>query len=210
MKLANWMSRIGTETAFEVLARARALEAQGKKIIHLQIGEPDFDTPKNICEKAKEAIDKGFTHYGPSAGLPQTRAALALAQTHVDNTKLASPLAGVVLSHNIEPGEFVAAGTPIVTVADTAHLWVRAYLNQTDLGRIQHGQKVAVRTDTFPGKTYDGTIGFIASEAEFTPKTVQTPKERVKLVFRIKVDLVNVNDELKPGMPADVILPAAP
>jgi HlyD family secretion protein len=86
---------------------------------------------------------------------------------------------------------------------------VRAYLNQTDLGRIRHGQKVAVKTDTFPDKTYDGTIGFIASEAEFTPKTVQTPKERVKLVFRLKVDLANPNDELKPGMPAEVIIPAA-
>jgi len=144
------------------------------------------------------------------ARLEQARAALALAETHLDDTKLASPLTGVVLSHNIEPGEFVAAGTPIVTVAETDHLWVRAYINQTDLGRIRHGQKVAVHTDTFPGKNYDGTIGFIASEAEFTPKTVQTPKERVKLVFRIKVDLLNVNDELKPGMPADVVIPAAP
>ncbi len=77
MKLANWMSRLGTETAFEVLARARALEAQGRKIIHLQIGEPDFDTPKNIREKAKTAIDEGYTHYGPSAGLPDMRAAMA-------------------------------------------------------------------------------------------------------------------------------------
>ena len=77
MKLANWMSRLGTETAFEVLARARALEAQGRKIIHLQIGEPDFDTPKNIREKAKIAIDEGYTHYGPSAGLPDMRAAMA-------------------------------------------------------------------------------------------------------------------------------------
>jgi HlyD family secretion protein len=143
------------------------------------------------------------------ARVAQAAAALALAETRLENTKLTSPLAGVVLSHNIEPGEFVAAGTPIVTVADTAHLWVRAYISQTDLGRIQHGEKVAVRTDTFPGKSYDGTIGFIASEAEFTPKTVQTPKERVKLVFRIKVDLVNANDELKPGMPADVVIPAA-
>ena len=143
------------------------------------------------------------------ARVEQGRAALALAETHFENTKLTSPLAGVVLSHNIEPGEFVAAGTPIVTVADTAHLWVRAYISQTDLGRIRHGQKVAVRTDTFPDKTYDGTVGFIASEAEFTPKTVQTPKERVKLVFRLKVDLVNANDELKPGMPADVLIPAA-
>jgi len=77
MKLANWMQRLGTETAFEVLARARALEAQGRKIIHLQIGEPDFDTPKNIREKAKLAIDEGYTHYGPSAGLPAARAAVA-------------------------------------------------------------------------------------------------------------------------------------
>jgi HlyD family secretion protein len=143
------------------------------------------------------------------ARVEQARAALALAEVRLDNTKLTSPLAGVVLSHNIEPGEFVAAGTPVVTVADTAHLWVRAYLNQTDLGRIRHGQKVAVRTDTFPDKTYEGTVGFIASEAEFTPKTVQTPKERVKLVFRIKVDVANPNDELKAGMPADVVIPAA-
>ena len=144
------------------------------------------------------------------ARVDQAAASVALAETHLENTKLLSPLAGIVLSHNIEPGEFVAAGTPIVTVADTAHVWVRAYVNQTDLGRIRHGQKVAVRSDTFPDKTYEGIIGFIASEAEFTPKTVQTPKERVKLVFRIKVDVANPNDELKPGMPADVIIPAAP
>ena len=91
-------------------------------------------------------------------------------------------------------------------MADNRHVWVRAYLNQTDLGRVRLGQKVDVRTDTFPGKNYEGTIGFIASEAEFTPKTVQTPKERVKLVFRIKVDVANPDGELKPGMPADVAL----
>jgi HlyD family secretion protein len=140
------------------------------------------------------------------ARVGQATAAVALAQTRLDNTQLVSPLTGVVLSHNVEPGEYVSAGTPVATVADTAHLWVRVYVNQTDLGRIQHGQKVSVRTDTFPDKTYEGTIGFIASDAEFTPKTVQTPKERVKLVFRIKVDVANPNDELKPGMPADVII----
>lgn len=144
------------------------------------------------------------------ARLAQARAAVELAEVRLANTRLASPLAGIVISHNVEPGEFVAAGTPIVTVADTARVWVRAYVNQTDLGRLKHGQKVAVRTDTFPGKNYEGTIGFIASEAEFTPKTVQTPKERVKLVFRIKVDVANPNDELKSGMPADVSIAAMP
>jgi HlyD family secretion protein len=140
----------------------------------------------------------------------ETRAALALAETQLENTKLLSPLTGVVLSHNIEPGEYVSPGTPVITVADIAHMWVRAYLNQTDLGRIRHDQKVTVRTDTFPDKSYEGSISFISSEAEFTPKTVQTPKERVKLVFRIKVDVANPKDELKPGMPADVIVSAAP
>jgi aspartate/methionine/tyrosine aminotransferase len=77
MELAKRMSRLGTETAFEVLAKAKKLEAQGKKIVHLEIGEPDFDTPKNIREKAKKAIDEGWTHYGPSAGLPQVRQAIA-------------------------------------------------------------------------------------------------------------------------------------
>ncbi len=133
-------------------------------------------------------------------------AALALAETQLDNTRLLAPFPGVVLSHNIEPGEFVAAGTPVVTVADLAHLWVRAYLPQTDLGRIHHGQPAEVRTDSFPDKTYPGTVGFISAEAEFTPKTVQTEKERVKLVFRIKIDLANPDEELKPGMPADAIL----
>ena len=77
MKLAQSYSRLGTETAFEVLARARALEAKGRKIIHLEIGEPDFDTPKNIRDAAKKAIDGGYTHYGPSAGLPEARKAVA-------------------------------------------------------------------------------------------------------------------------------------
>jgi aspartate/methionine/tyrosine aminotransferase len=77
MKLAERMSRLGTETAFEVLAKAKALEAQGKKVIHLEIGEPDFDTPENIRQAAKKAIDEGYTHYGPSAGLPDLREAIA-------------------------------------------------------------------------------------------------------------------------------------
>ncbi|MCO6466103.1 MAG: pyridoxal phosphate-dependent aminotransferase [Bradyrhizobiaceae bacterium] len=77
MQIANRISRLGTETAFVVLQRARALEAQGKSIIHLEIGEPDFDTPQNIIDAGKQALDKGFTHYGPSAGLPEARAAIA-------------------------------------------------------------------------------------------------------------------------------------
>jgi HlyD family secretion protein len=143
------------------------------------------------------------------ARVGQAKAALALAETHLANTRLESPLTGPVLSHNVEAGEFVSAGTPVITVADLEHVWVRTYIAQTDLSRIKHGQHVPVRTDALPGKTYDGVIGFISSEAEFTPKSVQTTKERVKLVFRVKVDVANQNDELKPGMPADVVIPVS-
>lgn len=77
MRFAERMSLLGTETAFEVLVKARALEAQGKDVVHLEIGEPDFDTPRHIIEAAKSALDQGYTHYGPSAGLPELRAAIA-------------------------------------------------------------------------------------------------------------------------------------
>jgi HlyD family secretion protein len=80
---------------------------------------------------------------------------------------------------------------------------LRAYVNETDLGRIHYGQAVTVRTDSYPGKTYPGHISFISSKAEFTPKSVQTFQERVTLVYRIKIDLENSQHELKPGMPAD-------
>lgn len=142
------------------------------------------------------------------ARVAQAKAAIAFAEIQLENTRLLSPLNGMVLSHNVEIGEYVSPGTPVITVADLAHPWVRAYVAQTELGRLRHGQKVSVTTDSYPEKSYEGTIGFIASDAEFTPKTVQTTKERVKLVFRVKVDLANPHDELKPGMAADVTIGA--
>jgi HlyD family secretion protein len=195
----------------------RAQELRVKEVI----ADREFETVQaqlKVAEaRAAEAAERlKLVQEGPRAETilqararaAQAQAAVALAGTQLDHTRLVSPMAGTVLSHNIEPGEFVAAGTPVVTVADTVHVWVRAYLDQSDLGRVRHGQKVVVRTDSFPGRDFAGTVGFIASEAEFTPKTVQTPKERVKLVFRLKVDVANPQDELKPGMPADVVIAA--
>ena len=137
------------------------------------------------------------------AQLQQAKEALALAETRFSYSILASPLTGVVLSHNIEPGEYVAAGTPIVTVGDLEHVWLRAYVDETDLGRVKIGQAAKVTIDTYPNKAYEGRVSFIASQAEFTPKSVQTEKERVKLVYRIKVTIANPEMELKAGMPAD-------
>jgi HlyD family secretion protein len=102
-----------------------------------------------------------------------------------------------------EVGEVLAAGTTVVTIGDLDHPWLRGYINETDLGRVKLGQKVSVISDSFPGKAYQGRISFIASEAEFTPKQIQTPQERVKLVYRVKIDVENPNRELKSNMPVD-------
>jgi HlyD family secretion protein len=137
------------------------------------------------------------------ARLEQARQALAAAETRVGYTVVASPLSGIVLSDNIEPGEFVSAGTPVVTVAELDNVWLRAFVNETDLGRVKVGQTARISTDTYPGKTYEGRVSFLSSQAEFTPRNVQTQEERVKLVYRVKIDLPNPDQELKPGMPAD-------
>ena len=109
----------------------------------------------------------------------------------------------MVLVKSAEPGETVAAGATVVTLGDIDHPWLRGYVNETELGRVKLGERVKVTTDSFPGKTYWGRVSFIASEAEFTPKQIQTDEERVKLVYRIKVDLPNPQRELKLNMPAD-------
>lgn len=137
------------------------------------------------------------------ARLEQTRQAVGLAETRLGYATLVSPLSGFVLSEHVEAGEYVSAGTPVVTVGDVEHPWLRAYIDETDLGRVMLGQRVRLTTDTYPGKIYQGHVSFISSAAEFTPKNVQTEKERVKLVYRIKVEASNPDLELKPGMPAD-------
>ena len=146
------------------------------------------------------------------ARMEQARQALEVAKTRLGYATLISPLAGVVLSENVEAGEYVAAGTPVVTVGDLANVWLRAYINETDLGRVKVGQPVRLTGDTFPGKSYEGRVSFLASQAEFTPKTVQTEQERVKLVYRVKIDVPNPQMELKPGMPADaeILLSSGP
>lgn len=126
--------------------------------------------------------------------------------------KSAPPEKAVVLSKNIEPGDYVAPGTPVVTIGDLALPWLRAYIDEPDLQRVKYGQKARVTTSRYADKHYVGWVGFIASEAEFTPKNVQTEKERTRLVYRIKIYIDNRDLELKRGMPADaeILLDSAP
>ena len=143
------------------------------------------------------------------ASVRQAEEKLRVSKLNVEYTVLRAPISGVVVVRDAELGEVVAPNTPVLTIADLDHLWLRAYVNETDLGRVCWGQEATIRTDTFPGKSYRGRISFISDKAEFTPKSVQTFKERVTLVYRIKIDVENPNHELKPGMPADATIELA-
>jgi len=140
------------------------------------------------------------------AEIDRAKANLALIETQLADTEVASPIDGVVLVKTAEPGEILPAGTPVMTIGDIDRPWLRAYIRATDLGKVKHGDRVKITTDSYPGKTYEGRVSFIASEAEFTPKQIQTQEERVKLVYRIKIDVENPEHELKSNMPADAII----
>jgi len=140
------------------------------------------------------------------ASVARDRAALAAAEAQLSYTTVVSPQAGVVLRKHVEPGEMIAAGTPAITLADLDNIWLKIYIPEPRLGQVKLGQAAEIATDSYPNKRYKGTVTFINSEAEFTPKNVQTQEERVKLVFAVKIRLDNPNQELKPGMPADARL----
>jgi HlyD family secretion protein len=191
-------------------SRMKALFAQGSS------NQREFDAARTAFDVAKARLEtaqeqQNLVQQGPrsdaikvaQARLLQAQEAEKLTEIQLGYATLTSPLTGMVLSKNVEPGEMVAAGSPVVTVGDLAHVYLRAYIEETDLGRVKLGQQVRVSNDTYLDKIYEGKITFISPQAEFTPKNVQTKKERVKLVYRVKVDIDNAKMELKPGMPAE-------
>lgn len=141
-----------------------------------------------------------------SANIKQLRASLELANTKLGWTDLASPLDGYVLVKSALAGEVVQPGSPVFTAVDLDNIWVTAYINETDLGKVKLGQKAYIQTDSYKGKKYDGWVSFISPQTEFTPKYIQTTEERVKYVYRIKVRVDNSSLDLKPGMPADAYI----
>ena len=135
--------------------------------------------------------------------IARAKAQIALIDSQLADTIAVSPINGMVLVKAADPGEVLAPGSSVVTVGDIDHPWLRAYIREQDLGRVKLGAKAKVTTDSFPGKVYDGHVSFVSSEAEFTPKQIQTAEERVKLVYRIKIEVDNPRHELKSNMPAD-------
>ena len=164
-----------------------------------------FNTARERYNEAEEGSRKEDIAIA-RANLAQANANLGLSRIDEGYTTLRAPASGVITVREAELGEVVSPGSPVVTLADLDHIWLRAYVAETDLGRIHWGQDATITTDTYPGKQYHGHISFISPDAEFTPKSVQTYQERVTLVYRIKIDIDNPNHELKPGMPADAHL----
>ncbi|MBD3367350.1 MAG: HlyD family efflux transporter periplasmic adaptor subunit [Candidatus Eisenbacteria bacterium] len=141
------------------------------------------------------------------AQLRQAEAGLRVAQATIANMRVVAPIDGIVTVRHREPGETVPAGSPVLTVMNPDDRWVRIFVREDRIGAVKIGATAHIRTDTYPEREYKGEVTFIASEAEFTPKNVQTEEERVKLVYAVKVSVSGDPElDLKPGMPADVWL----
>ena len=191
----------------------------GISLREYEVYETQYEIARNACKEGRARLDSARQYVSlveegaRSEKIDQARSQLQIARQglnqaklHMEYTQLYSPTGGVVLSKSAEPGEYLAPGSPVMTIGDLSSPWLRAYINETDLSRIRLNQAVEVTTDTYPDKVYTGRISFISSEAEFTPKSVQTREERVKLMYRIKIALENEEGELKPGMPADAMV----
>ncbi|MGM0693417.1 MAG: HlyD family secretion protein [Pseudomonadota bacterium] len=172
----------------------------------------DAEAAAARLESAREHLTMLQAGYRPErveaarGRLNQAEARRTNAQTFLDDTVIYSPIKGVVTRTHAEVGENLAAGRAVATLTELGAPWVRVYISEVDIGRIRLGAKAQARVDSYPERDFPGTVTFVASEAEFTPKNVQTQEERVKLVFAVDVSLDNPEGALKPGMPADVYI----
>ena len=188
-----------TEREALVLAgpRAEVIKAQQGQVERARAAVKIAEA--NSLEMKRREEDLGTRR----AEIARSTASIAMIDSQLADTIVASPVDGVVLVKAADVGEVLAPGTTVVTVGDIANPWLRGYVNETDLGKVKLGAKAKVTTDSYPGKVYQGRVTFISSEAEFTPKQIQTEQERVKLVYRIKIEMDNPRRELKENMPAD-------
>ena len=203
-------TRAAVRTAEANLASARdrlALAREGARredIAEAEARSKAADSGVKIAESGRKEIEVQKQAVDAArARERELRAQLEAAQTQLGYTEIRSPINGVILSKNIESGEVVNPGTPVVTVGDIRDLWMNIYVPETQTGLVRLGQTVRVHVDSFPGEQFNGKVTFVSSESEFTPKTIQTTEERIKLVYRVKVSLENTQQRLKPGMPAD-------
>ncbi len=178
----------------EQIAGARAQLAQARAALHVSEA-----ARLDIRRREQEIATR-------KAEIERAQAQLGMTRTQVEDTVVVSPIDGLVLVKSADVGEVLAAGTTVLTIGDIARPWLRGYIREQDLGRVKIGSKATITSDSYPDKRYAGKVSFIASEAEFTPKQIQTPEERTRLVYRVKIDLDNPRQELKLNMPVDAVV----
>ncbi len=201
------------EHALSEMKRQEALYEQrviSKRV--LDQATTDFEEAKALLASAKEGLQLSSSGYRAEdiaagrAGVELASASLAQMKTQLDDTRLYAPAAGIVLTRVCEPGAILAAGQTVYTLSLDEPLWIRAYVDEPDLGRVKLGMKALLRTDSFPEKVYTGKVGFISPEAEFTPKEVETPELRTMLVYRLRIIVDKGQEGLLQGMPVTVEL----
>jgi len=178
----------------ETVATAQARLAEGEAVLH----NTRYNLPR--IEAAKRDLAAARSQVKAAA------AAQAQARIQLEYTQLPAPSPGMITSRNVEPGEVVTPSREVLTLADLSRVDLKIFVGETEIGRVKPGQPVDVKVDSFPNKIYRGGVAFISPVGEFTPKIIQTSKERVKLVYLVKISLPNPNLELKTGMPADAWL----
>lgn len=192
-----------TRQAYSLLQEGFRKETVQAARHRLAEGEAVLKQARNNLKKI-EAAEKEVA--SARAMVETARASVSIAKIQLDYTSLKAPFKGTLTSRNVEPGEVVSPGREVLTLANLETVELKIFVDEPEIGKVKPGQKVEVKTDTYPDKVYPGKVSFISPEAEFTPKIIQTHKERVKLVYLVKVSIPNPGLELKPGMPADAWL----
>lgn len=208
IKNGDIVAKLNTDELSKVKAEADA--ALKKAETQYELDKIDYVRAENLFQAGAISAQKRDTSKTKmdtdKAAVDQLRAQLELADTRLGFADLAAPLNGYVLVKSALVGEVVKIGAPVFTAIDLDNIWVTAYIDEKDLGRVKLSQEAYVMTDSYKNKKYKGWVSFISSQTEFTPKYIQTTAERVKYVYRIKVRVDNSSLDLKPGMPADAYI----
>ena len=179
--------KLGFENAQSKVNESEAIYQQSRSNLK------KIDTTKMDIESAQSQIDLA-------------KATLEMARIQLGYTKLIAPYDGIITSRNVEPGEVVSPGREVLTMSDLSRVDLKIFVDETEIAKVRPGRKVEVKVDTFKDKVFSGLVSYVSPEAEFTPKIIQTKKERVKLVYLVEITVPNPNLELKTGMPADAVL----
>lgn len=197
----------GRLSSYEQAKESYAQLTEGYRKENIQAARARFNEGEAQLGQANKNLEKirALEKLVESAGarVKANEAALRLAEIQMSYSILKAPFNGVITSRNVELGEVVSVGREVFSMADLSSVDLKIYVDEESIGRVKQGQDVDVKVDTFPDKTYKGKVAFISPDAEFTPKIIQTHKERVKLVYLVKVRIPNPEWELKTGMPAD-------